>query len=168
LNKSYFTNRQDRYVSFQSKTLANYCAAFIDAASTFSYHLSADPQGIGHELIWSHDSHPHRFHANAAAKLRALHAIHMTEQRDTTNAEDILVYPILQMGQFGVRQEEAFLSSLFSTTARHADVKVNLTSGYFGLAPQYRQLVINSSTPIQLLCAAPSVRTFLPCPYVTH
>jgi CDP-diacylglycerol--glycerol-3-phosphate 3-phosphatidyltransferase len=157
LNKSYFTNRQDRYVHFKSQKLADYCASFIETASGFSYRLAAPSTSPSYELVWPGSTHPHQFHANANDRLKALQDQYRHQTPNVTDGE-VLMFPIMQLGQFDVREESSFFAMLFDQLSKASGQPVvDLTSGYFGLAPEYRKLVVDSKVDVKLLCASPKV-----------
>lgn len=83
---------------------------------------------------------------------------------------DVLVFPILQAGQFGIREEERALGLLFDELAQHqepvrseegsngyAGPIMDMTTGYFGLYHPYRDLVLQSPVGCRIVCSAPTV-----------
>lgn len=162
LNRSYFTDRQDRYVRFNAHArLADYCCAYLDAAAGFSYRLLRAPASArGYELHWPSSAHPHRFHARAESSLRALQSTFRGVPNKSMDG-DVLVFPVLQAGQFGLREEVECLALLFQHIAQQqahgANPVMDLTSGYFGLSTQYRALVLESAVDCRILAASPQV-----------
>ena len=70
-------------------------------------------------------------------------------------------------GQFGLREEEPALAMLFSHLSQEHDGKVgddyggklmDLTSGYFGLYKDYRDLVLRANLRCRIIAASPKVR----------
>lgn len=164
MNKSYFTNRQDRYVRFSGhERLANYCYGYLDAASTFSYRLlSAPGSELSYNLDWTSSLHPHRFQQDATNKFNGLQAKSRSDSTVFDNVEgNVFVFPVLQAGQFKVREEVECLTLLFEHLQRQqaqgARPVVDLTSGYFGLSDQYRRLVLESNLECRILAASPKV-----------
>lgn len=90
---------------------------------------------------------------------------------DVTEGEhDVLVFPVIQAGLFGIREEERCLSLLFrqlsaqqrfsqSSTANYDGPLVDLTSGYFALYKPYQAAMIESGLACRILAASPKVRT---------
>ena len=87
---------------------------------------------------------------------------------DKTSDGDVLIFPIIQAGQFGIREEERALSMLFSHLSQQHSRKddqhddgplMDLTSGYFGLYKDYRELVLQANLRCRILAASPKVRT---------
>ncbi|KAI0748459.1 hypothetical protein C8Q80DRAFT_1104426 [Daedaleopsis nitida] len=187
LNTSYFSDRQDRYLRFSAQPqLANYCFAFLRAASTFSYNLLPLPGSSNDYVIHWPDAntHPHHIERKAQHTLRSLQEV----QRETsvaslvTSAEkslpedqsgkhDVLVFPVIQAGQFGIREEEQCLAILFRElsaqqrfaglpTSKYDGPLVDLTSGYFALYKPYQKAVIESELACRILAASPKANGF--------
>ena len=186
LNTTYFTNRQDRYLRFTDQPhLANYCFEFLKAASTFSYSLlpSASPTEE-YTLQWPDaTTHPHRIEAKARQVLLSLQKM----QRDSSTARpiksvednlqsdshghDVLVFPVIQAGQFDIREEERCVTLLLrelsgqqrytilpKEVSAYNGPLVDLTSGYFSLHKPYQKAVINAGLACRILAASPKVR----------
>ena len=176
LNKSYFTDRQDRYLLFSSAPeLSNYCFDFLKTASSFSYKLlpSSTPDDIGASPIlhWPHPSiHPHHIESQAKDSLSSLQRNYNMKSGDIQEKlqreNSVVIFPVIQAGQFHIREEEECLRQLFyhldparsrDTTSDFQPV-LNLTSGYFGLSKLYKNLIIRSHVPTGIICASPEVR----------
>lgn len=169
LNSSYFTNRQDRYLRFRSHAeLAQYCREFLHKSSTFSYRLlppssqSSDP----YYLHWPDPhTHPHHLEPKAQRALTELQStwIQKSRSRPPPSETEVLLFPIIQAGQFGIREEEQAVDLIFDQLTKHrtddgsTSPTVDLTSGYFGLSKLYQDLVLQSGVQTQLLCASPQV-----------
>jgi CDP-diacylglycerol--glycerol-3-phosphate 3-phosphatidyltransferase len=149
LSKDYFTARQDRYVHFRAPALASFCAGFLDEAAGWSYRLG--PDGA---LVWPADAPPEgRFERHAGSGLRGyMKRARQVHSPAATDGADVRVYPVPQLGQFGIGDEAMAMSALL-----HADGAADLTSGYFGLAPGYAALVRGD---VRVLCAAPRANGF--------
>jgi hypothetical protein len=81
-----------------------------------------------------------------------------------------VIFPVIQAGQFNIREEEECLMQLFDHL-RHANSRdttldfrplLNLTSGYFGLFDSYKNLILRSRVPTRIICASPEVRIHIP------
>ncbi|KAH9852718.1 hypothetical protein C2E23DRAFT_824988 [Lenzites betulinus] len=186
MNTSYFTNRQDRYLHFTDQSrLADYCFGFLQAASTFSYSLLPSPQASdGYILHWPDSlTHPHRIEAKAQQTLTTFQRTHRlaspapltsATEKESCAAEDghdVLVYPVIQAGQFNIREEERCLGLLFRelssqrppqfpTPVDYDGPVVDLTSGYFALYRPYQQAIINSRLACRILAASPKANGF--------
>ena len=185
LNTSYFTNRQDRYLQFTDQPhMADYCFSFLQAASTFSYSLlPSSAPSEDYVLHWPEaTTHPHRIEAKAQQALTAFQSAQRrsfpapfaratekgsTEQADTDN--DVVIFPVIQAGQFDIREEERALGLLFrelsaqqiprlASPSDYDGPLVDLTSGYFALYKPYQRAMIDSRLACRILAASPKVR----------
>ncbi|KAG6877516.1 hypothetical protein C0993_006466 [Termitomyces sp. T159_Od127] len=184
LNKSYFTNRQDRYIHFANQPkLAQYCFDFLQTVSGFSYQLSTKPGAGPHSyqqenyfLEWSDpQTHPHEIHLKAQEAItafqsakRTTHGIQLSAEEGSVSTSDhVLLFPVIQAGQFNIREEESALSLLFRTlnapegqlAGKHLPL-VDLTSGYFGLYEKYQTLVLENNVATRIVAASPKANGF--------
>ena len=180
LNTSYFTNRQDRYLHFTAQEhIARYCRTFLDAASTFSYSLRPSASSKeGYTLHWGdHNIHPHHIEAKVHDVLSTFQRksrtgtilpsrlLESTPLADEPNKHDTVIFPIIQGGQFNIREEEQTIGHLFQDLAQvvvpetspYQGPLIDLTSGYFGLSQYYQNLVIESPNACRILAASPKV-----------
>lgn len=169
LNRSYFTDRQDRYLRFRSHVeLAQYCREFLNKSSTLSYRLlPPSPQSSEpYNLYWPDPhTHPHHLESKARQALTELQSDWIARSRPRpSSGSEVLLFPIIQAGQFGIREEEEIVGLIFDRLARYrtgenaTSPTVDLTSGYFGLSKLYQSFVLQSGAHTQLLCASPQVR----------
>ena len=175
LNKSYFTDRQDRYLLFSSAPeLSNYCFDFLKTASSFSYKLlpSSTPNNINTPVLhWPHpSSHPHHIESQAKLALTQLQNHYNAKsgniQERLQNKDSVIIFPVIQAGQFNIREEEECLRQLFyhleAVDCRHATSNfqplLSLTTGYFGLFKSYKDLILRSHVPTRIICASPKVQ----------
>ncbi|KAJ7592660.1 hypothetical protein C8J56DRAFT_822576 [Mycena floridula] len=173
LNKSYFTDRQDRYLHFDKTgpRLAQYCFDFLKTVSTFSFRLTPRVESSlskhsyeqdGYVIEWPHaDVHPHYFHQKAQGAFSDLQVKYRS-----MSVEDgqVALLPIIQGGQFGIREEETILGSLFQALQRKDDSAkplVHLTSGYFSLYRPYQDLILACRDVIfRIVAASPKANGF--------
>ncbi|KAH9952145.1 CDP-diacylglycerol-glycerol-3-phosphate 3-phosphatidyltransferase [Amylocystis lapponica] len=171
LNTSYFTNRQDRYIHLTAQPqLAEYCFEFLKCATTFSYSLLPAPSAPEEYYLHWPDQHTHPHHIEEKAQ-KALTAFQDAQrsndscQGPSTPDHDVLVFPIIQAGQFNIREEERCLELLFGELTRNAlsapgRPLVDLTSGYFGLYDLYQDLILQSHIDCRILAASPKANGF--------
>lgn len=189
MNTSYFTNRQDRYLQFTDQSrLADYCFDFLQAASTFSYSLLPSPHSPEDYILHWPDAmtHPHRIEAKAQQVLATFQrSQHLASPAPLTvpadkgplhtveSEHDVLVFPVIQAGQFNIREEERCLGLLFRELSaqqppqlpwpsKYDGPVVDLTSGYFALYKPYQQAVIHSRLACRILAASPKVSALRP------
>jgi CDP-diacylglycerol---glycerol-3-phosphate 3-phosphatidyltransferase len=87
-------------------------------------------------------------------------------QEQLQRENSVVIFPVIQAGQFHIREEEECLRQLFYhlAPARSRDTTpdfqplLNLTSGYFGLSKLYKNLILRSHVPTSIICASPEVR----------
>lgn len=73
-----------------------------------------------------------------------------------TDEPDTLVYPLLQMYTFGIRQDEQVMEKFLCMAENSSQIK--LASGYFNLTNHYMNIILKSSKAIySLLVASPKV-----------
>lgn len=184
LNESYFSNRQDRYILLSSQPhIAQYCLGFLQTVSSFSYRLlPPENSSQRYHIAWSdRDTHPHHIEEKAQRALSVFQNIYRSSSTSHTSTSptassqngsthDTLIFPIIQAGQFNIREEERALSLLFNelSTADHAQTLntnpyegplVDLTTGYFGLYRPYRNLVLRSPLACRIVASSPKVST---------
>ncbi|KIJ16865.1 CDP-diacylglycerol---serine O-phosphatidyltransferase [Paxillus involutus ATCC 200175] len=173
LNKSYFTDRQDRYLHFKAQPrLADYCFSFLRTISGFSYSVFSS-LGVDAPIIQWPDSSidPSKIQSKAEQALLQLQASHVLSSissnavRDTAGDDDVFLFPIIQGGQFNIREEERTLSMLFNHLASQecrseSTPAMTLTSGYFGLYKPYQDLILKSSARCDVIAASPKANGF--------
>lgn len=142
--------------------------------SSFSYKLlpssTSDNVSASPVLHWPHESiHPHHIEPQARLALSGLQRhynvnsanIHEQLQRE----DSVVIFPVIQAGQFNIREEEECLRQLFghfgAGNSRDATFDfrplLDLTSGYFGLFKSYKDLILRSRIPTRIICASPKV-----------
>lgn len=174
LNASYFQNRQDRYLYFSNQPrLVEYLAEFIATFSKFSYLLTSPSLAAEHtpngkdeayRLTWSNPVVPHsRIESEAQRSIRALQD-RFSRPSSYAGAPpecDTFVYPLIQSGILGVREEEMILTAVLDHLLEEARVNkynVDLTSGYFALYKPYQLRALKDGLNWCILAASPKVR----------
>ncbi|KAG6826348.1 hypothetical protein H0H92_000231 [Tricholoma furcatifolium] len=130
-------------------------------------------QHEGYFLNWPDPrTHPHEIHAKAQTALATFQSSkHATYKRQLPGTEDIasdnvLLFPIIQAGQFNIREEESALGLLFrelnqwTSRAEKREPLVDLTSGYFGLYEPYQKLVLTNNVSTRIVAASPKANGF--------
>ena len=119
-------------------------------------------------------THPHRIHQKAHAALsefqlsqRRPEAQSITDDASSqfpATSDQVLIFPIIQAGQFNIREEETALALLFRLLdSKMSDPNVrkrplvDLTSGYFGLYEPYQELILASDVETRIIAAGPKV-----------
>ncbi|KAF8499951.1 hypothetical protein JB92DRAFT_2743225 [Gautieria morchelliformis] len=164
LNKSYFTNRQDRYLHFASSpALSTYCFDFLRIFSHLSYRLL--PPETPHTPFTLRWSNPNvdPTSIQAAAQRTLAHFQSSQPRIPAPPAVDTFVVPIIQAGYLNVREEERCLTLLFAHLAHMPDAHaalIDLTSGYFALHQPYQDLLIHSPVSSRIIAAGPRANGF--------
>ncbi|KAI9571267.1 hypothetical protein HD554DRAFT_2074743 [Boletus coccyginus] len=164
LNRSYFTTRQDRYLHFKAQpNLADYCSSFLQLISSFSYNLFSAP-GIDAPIIqWPDPStQPWKTQSKVHAALTQFQASRITPLH---HADGTVLFPVIQGGQFNIREEERTLSIIFDHLAsQHASRRptpaMTWTSGYFGLYKPYQDMILKSPAACEVIAASPKANGF--------
>jgi CDP-diacylglycerol---glycerol-3-phosphate 3-phosphatidyltransferase len=171
LNQSYFTNRQDRYIYFSSQPLlSQYCLKFMEMMSGFSYKLLPSSEAEQYELVWSDaHTHPGKIHAKAQQAFLVFQRSSVWRYHPSQPCEDsVLVVPVIQAGQFSIREEEEHLKSLFKCLAEDNRASgtqsspppppwIELTSGYPSLHGPYQDHILQSHANCRITVASPKV-----------
>ncbi|KAF5341669.1 hypothetical protein D9611_001998 [Ephemerocybe angulata] len=172
LNKSYFTNRQDRYLHFEeSPSLAKYCFDFLKTVSPFTFRLLPEPpkdatsphsyKKEGYYLSWQHSTHPHKIQKPVQTALAKLQQANVSAEVGPTS-DEVLVFPLIQGGQFGIREEEETFGQLFRQLRRsERRPLLDLTSGYFSLYQPYQSMILSSpNVDCRIVAASPKANGF--------
>ena len=161
LNRSYFTNRQDRYLHFTLQPmLADYCFSFLQLISSFSYNIVPSPSIDAPIIQWPDPStQPCKIHSKVYNALTQFQAARLTSSRFT---DDTVLFPVIQGGQFNIREEERVLSVLFNHLASQRasgapTPALTWTSGYFGLHKPYQDMILKSPAACDVIAAGPKV-----------
>ncbi len=134
----------------------------------FSYRLlpPSSHSSAPYHLHWpDRHTHPHHLEPKAKRAPTELQSawIEKSRARPPLSGTEVLLFPVIQAGQFGIREEEQAVGLIFDRLAKHQTDDgsmspiVDLTSGYFGLSKLYQSFVLQSGVHTQLLCASPQV-----------
>ncbi|KIJ98127.1 hypothetical protein K443DRAFT_220581 [Laccaria amethystina LaAM-08-1] len=181
LSKSYFTDRQDRYLHFSSQpALSQYCFDFLKTVSTFSYRLlPVMPTSLGRHSYTQDDytlhwpdpqTHPHEIQQRAETLLKEFQKTYLdksksvSERLSTRNCIDATLFPLIQAGQINIHEEEMTFQLLFrllkSLKNAHRPL-LDLTSGYFSLYKPYQDLILSSpGVDCRIVAASPKANGF--------
>ena len=129
----------------------------------------------GYTLHWPDpNTHPHHFHSVAEKAFSQFQNLHHGRAKQAildnpvTSIRKPLLVPIIQAGQFNIREEESTIQLLFRTLTKGSGVSrplLDLTSGYFSLYTPYQDLVLNTpNVDCRIVAASPKVRTLIRVP----
>lgn len=157
MSDQYFINRQDRCVKFlDCPQLADYCANIIKTICDHSFTVTSNgnthlPKAVDFNYLNSYSSKQHFISSLKEAMEEVILQQPITEH----NGCDTVVYPLIQMGQYGIQQEEQVMVKMLEK-ANHGD-HIHLASGYFNLPQIYMDAMLNSSARYSVLAASPQV-----------
>ncbi|KAI3609190.1 cdp-diacylglycerol-glycerol-3-phosphate 3-phosphatidyltransferase [Moniliophthora roreri] len=128
--------------------------------------------GDGYTMFWpDFNTHPHHIHKKAEKAFTDFQ--HSYRQRSLPESsegdEKVMVFPIIQAGQFNVREEEQAMDILFrrangqSSGEKKSEERplIDFTSGYFGLYKPYQDLVLRSrNVDVRIVAASPKANGF--------
>lgn len=127
------------------------------------------PNGAQYTLTWPTPSlHPQGLEREAGKKLQNFQddqleaSYEELERSDSKNDSSVLIFPVIQAGQFDIREEERCLDLLFGHLNRYSKLTgskalIDFTSGYFSLSEAYQKFVQGSCADCRILCASPEV-----------
>ena len=170
LSETYFTNRQDRCIEISnSPELADFYSLLLDRVCDHSFRVGVDgallPPPVGINPL-SSQSESKQFKSSLKHSVEELifpsrtGCLSSTAPRDSDC--DTIVYPLVQMGQIGVRQDQIVTEKLFASLEDGSSAF--LASGYFNMPPTYTDLLVTSPGGWNVLAASPEVqRTVCGC-----
>ncbi|KAI3662028.1 hypothetical protein MP638_005476 [Amoeboaphelidium occidentale] len=169
LSDTYFSNRQDRYYVFKSKPLADFLDDLVQTISSLSYQVEStgnflpppiDPVSHAPEYSALASSNMNDFLTKWESKADVVCEIkdmgNFIAKEFYSNDSETLAFPLVQMGCFGLTQDEDTIENIFErlqTNANNID-KLILTSGYFNLTDVYQKLILASVNPVRILVSS--------------
>ncbi|KAF9427055.1 CDP-diacylglycerol--glycerol-3-phosphate 3-phosphatidyltransferase [Podila epigama] len=169
MSHDYFTNRQDRYVTFRNKDITEYYMDLVSVISSLSYSLQ---QGDATYKLSMDSGVPDPVNESKEFKVHAKKTVKAflskwskVQQTPVSKTFDTTLYPLVQMGPFDVRQDERVTLSVLDHVLHDNDQKENakmfITSGYFNFEKRYTETIVNSrSANVCLIAASPEANGF--------
>ena len=166
LSRDYFVDRQDRYFLFENcPQLTDFFAELLSRVASHSFTLERDgsmrpPTALPYNPLSSWRK-AQKFRTSLSSVVNELISAKpsdkVTESKEAREGLDTVVYPLVQMGYYGICQDELVtqrvLSSVESTDELH------LASGYFNLPPQYINAIFTGKGMCSVLAASPQVQS---------
>lgn len=82
-------------------------------------------------------------------------------KNEPDDCNQALLVPIIQAGQFNIREEESTFRSLFRNLGHFSRPLLDLTSGYFSLYRPYQDLILKASgVDCRIVASSPKVNHF--------
>ena len=151
---------------FSYQLLPNSANDLSRVTSPHSYSLE------DYTLSWpDSDTHPHHINEKAEkafSQLQKLYRQPLLDNYTMPRAGNTFIIPIIQAGQFNIREEESIFKLLFRHLGKLTTQRppmMNLTSGYFSLYKPYQDLILQApNLDCRIVAASPKVSFFLTAP----
>lgn len=148
--------------TFSYQLLPNSASDFSRVSSHHSYSRE------DYTLSWpDSDTHPHYINKKAEKALSRLQELYRQPlPRDNYSMSlpgNTFIIPIIQAGQFNIREEESIFQLLFRYLGKLTTQRpmMNLTSGYFSLYKPYQDLILQApNLDCRIVAASPKVSFF--------
>ena len=165
INKTYFDNRQDRYLKL--KNCSNLCKFFIDiietiAKQSFKVEINNDKSifiGEHHPYEGDNTQYCRQVEKNLSSLMKTYQILYPKPQ--TLSNDQVLVIPLIQMGMFNINNDRDFNIYLYSHLPFKA--KLYLATSYFNITKEYETELIDNKRDdivISLLTASPQANGF--------
>ena len=166
MSRDYFVNRQDRYVLFKDcPSLADFFSNVVEATLSHSFTLAGDgsntrPSALPFDPLSSRTT-ARAFKTSLGKAIKQLTQQSGSEvaaeggETGPSSELDTVVFPLMQMGFCGIKQDEAATSQLLCSLGE--EDLLRLASGYFNLPPLYAQAILRGRARYDILAAAPQV-----------
>lgn len=184
MSTDYFTNRQDRYIKFgKTKDFSNYYSDLLETVGSFSYKLQpplpTKESTATYSLLLNNTADPVlqslEFKSQAYKRMRDFLQKHsnkdaaISETKDAAEL-DTVIYPVIQMAPFGIRQDEKATLRILDVINQHGAAvapkdywQVHLTSGYFNFTQHYKECILKTAAKFEFLTASPKVSIMANC-----
>lgn len=167
LSNDYFTNRQDRYILIEDKSLADFYAKFIGKVQQFSMAIQSDSEAVLHKdwEVLPYEGYKHDFTSKARSNIVEFFNETMTTQREAienqlNNGADTWIFPLVEMGQIGIHHDSVVTKKLLQSPLNGSELK--LATGYFNLTQDYMDILTSQClAQCSLLMAHPNVSFYL-------
>jgi len=169
LSMDYFTNRQDRYIMIENcPRLADYFEGLVDSISTFSLEMGREG---AFNTRKGFNSHPFKgklseFVEKSSEVVRTFLAgqtnMNKVDIEDLATSEDYdtVVFPTIEMGQLGIKQDSHVTSKILRNGAQGGIFY--FATGYFNLTDSYmRDMMDSEQSKYSILMAHPKANGFL-------
>lgn len=155
MNEEYFTNRQDRCVVVRHKEFSDFCVRLIELVSGWSFRVDSDGNAQFPEGLPRPYDDPTAFCNGLRHDLLGFLESFKTSKDFSANDSDSWIFPFIQFGPLGIRQEEGVFSEIVSMCG--SDCKLDIASGYFNFPQSYSDVVLKAAGKINILAASPKV-----------
>ncbi|XP_049868908.1 CDP-diacylglycerol--glycerol-3-phosphate 3-phosphatidyltransferase, mitochondrial [Pectinophora gossypiella] len=158
----YFQQRQDRYIEIEDPDIADFYSELIEEVSAFSKKCERGGSVKGFQRKLTKDMMMNVVNMRMrdfTEKWKAQQGSNYYKVFGDLN-KDTWVFPLIQMGEFGIRQDEQATLSLLSSAPEGSCIR--LATGYFNLTEQYASALLKDcNANVSLLMAHPNANGFL-------
>ncbi|KPI93020.1 CDP-diacylglycerol--glycerol-3-phosphate 3-phosphatidyltransferase, mitochondrial [Papilio xuthus] len=155
-SNDYFQKRQDRYIEIEDVDLANFYQELIDEVTKFSKQDCSK-----NETQYSKETLIKDVNKNIVSlidKWKKKQTMKLSSANDGT--KDTWVFPLIQMGEFDITQDEDATCNILSSAPKGSYLR--LATGYFNLTENYANTLLKiCKANISLLMAHPNANGFL-------
>lgn len=163
LNKTYFVNRQDRYVKIEkSPDLCDFFVKIIETIGRHSFVVGKENEKfLGQNHPFEGDTEKYKAEVETSVR-SVLSKFEKTFPRPKRLSNDeVLVVPLLQMGMFNINNDRDFNIHLYSNLPSKSEIF--LATSYFNMTEEYAAELIDrkrTDTKLKLLTASPKANGF--------
>ncbi|PWN32978.1 uncharacterized protein FA14DRAFT_162165 [Meira miltonrushii] len=176
LSNDYFTNRRDRYLFMDDKTVSDYLYELLMTASRYSYSLRATgtpSQHASYQLDWDEgarldmkiDEQPTgptgwKRRMGSQVERMTYEWKQRTEAARPTDSDSMDIVPLIQMGPMKVQQETTCVPEVLSYANERPNSQLYFTTGYFSINPQYAEWILKGQFQSEMITASPKANGF--------
>ena len=153
LSRDYFVDRQDRYTVFKNcPQLTDYFAELVSITASHSFTLNTEghtdaPVGVARDPLSSSVA-AQEFKVSLNQSISRLLQKQRSDYRLNDDKLDTLVFPLLQMGYYGIKQDEECTQQLLQGLSEGD--RLCLASGYFNLPPKYVDAIFQGKGEVDI------------------
>ncbi|TIA88125.1 hypothetical protein E3P99_02785 [Wallemia hederae] len=113
-------------------------------------------------LHWNNEAPASAFSSSAFTEMTNFSQSYRCTDTDADGDDgDTVIYPLIQSGLWGVREEEEAIKYLLEAVNGIPGSRVDVTSGYFSLGEEYKKRIVDSRVPTSIIAASPHANGFL-------
>uniref|UniRef100_A0A6B2EDX6 CDP-diacylglycerol--glycerol-3-phosphate 3-phosphatidyltransferase n=1 Tax=Phlebotomus kandelakii TaxID=1109342 RepID=A0A6B2EDX6_9DIPT len=163
LSNDYFTNRQDRYIMIENKSLADFYEGLLGKVQEFSVQVS---KGSQHKLNttwphWPYEGSQSDFIVEARRRIFTYFTEVVERQKnaaDLTKDADTWIFPVIEMGQLGIHHDSIVTKAIFQNSQPNSCIR--MATGYFNLTQEYMDSITDCQAKCAILMAHPNANGF--------
>ncbi|XP_068631863.1 CDP-diacylglycerol--glycerol-3-phosphate 3-phosphatidyltransferase, mitochondrial [Battus philenor] len=156
-SNDYFQNRQDRYIEIEDGDLASFYCELIDEVTKFSKQDFVDINLVQNSK-WTVVKDVNNNISKLIEKWKIKQKNKLAHSAE--DATDTWVFPLVQMGEFDITQDEYATSKILASAPKGS--YIHLATGYFNLTENYSNTLLKTcKANISLLMAHPNANGFM-------